>query len=164
MLPSKEELAQRYTAFSDQKLLTILYNNDGYRPEAIEAATEELKKRHIPVDTVQNFVQGEELKNIVATENANVQLPLHQKFLFFFAWFIPFFFGTAFRLNFQEDGFVLKLKQSKRYSIAGLIALFTTTIITIHFELGNLYSFSILFGMFGVFFLIESQFNNKRRD
>src|SRR5687768_13370148 len=149
MLPSKKELSERYATFSDQKLLEILYRKEA-RPEAIEAATEELKNRNISDDTIKGFIQTKEEKKIIATENASIPLPLHQKFLFFFAWFIPFFFGSAFRLNYREDGMVRKLKQSSSFSIAGFIALILTTIVAITFELGNIPSIAILAGLFCV--------------
>ena len=158
MLPSKEELAQRYTNFSDQKLLEILHK-EGIRPEALEAAMEELKKRNINPETVTDYVQTQETKKIVAAENATLPLPLHQKFLFFTAWFIPFFFKTAFHLNYEEDGMDLKLKQSSWYSIAGFIFLFITAFITVAFDLGNFSSIGILFGFFCLFYFIEGKIN-----
>ena len=159
MLPTKEELAQNITTFSDQKLLDIIYRKEGVRPEAIEAATEELKQRKVSIEIVNDFVQLKETKKIIATENSSIPLPLHLKFLFFFAWFIPLFFGSAFRLNYKEDGMDKKLKQSSWYSIAGFIALILTTIVALSFNLGNIPTFAILFGLFGVFYAVEERIN-----
>ncbi|MFZ2907315.1 MAG: hypothetical protein WAZ98_14020 [Cyclobacteriaceae bacterium] len=155
MLPSKQELAQRYTKFSDQKLLDIIYKNEA-RPEAIDAAKEELKKRDLSPETVTDFTHNKETKKIIVLENATIPLPLHQKFLFFVAWFIPFFFGGAYRLNYKEDGMFKKLKQSSWYSVAGFIALILTTIIAIKFDLGNISSISILLGLFCLFYVAET--------
>lgn len=161
MLPSKQELEKQYSNFSDHKLLDILYNKDEYRAEAIEAATEELKKRKISPEKTTDFFQNKEEKKMIAAENARIPLPLHQKILFFFAWFIPFFFGSAYRLNYEEDGMDRKLKQSRWYSIAGFIALFLTTFIALGFELGNIEGIAILIGCFCIFYVFEEYILNK---
>lgn len=122
MLPSKEELIQQYRNLSDHKLLDILYHKDEYRPEAIEAVIEELRKRKVSTEKTTNFVQEKEEEKAIAEENATIPLPLHLKMLFFFGWFIPIFFGRAYRLNYEEDGMLKKLQQSSWYAIAGFVS------------------------------------------
>lgn len=158
MLPTKEELARNFTTFSNQKLLDIVTKMEA-RPEAIEAAKEELRSRNVSTDTVTEYVQTKQVEKIVASENATIPLPLHQKFLFFFAWFIPFFLGSAFKLNYEEDGMVKKVKQTKWFSIAGFLALIPTTILSVTYELGNFSSLSILLAIFFIFLLVEAQIN-----
>jgi hypothetical protein len=155
MLPSKQELAQQYSNFSDQKLLDILYTKEEYRPEAVEAVIEELKKREISTEKTADYIQDKEVKKIIAAENAQIPLPLYQKIFFFFGWFIPFFFGNAYRLNYQEDGMYKKLRQSKWYSFAGVIALFLTTFFAVAFDHGNLLSIGILVSLFCGFYFFE---------
>jgi hypothetical protein len=157
MLPTKTELAERYTTFPDRKLLEIIHAKEGFRPEAIEAAREELKKRQVSEDVVQDFIQIKEGEKIIAAENAVIPLPFHQKLLFFFLWFIPTFFGTAFRLNFQEDGMIKKVNQSKWYSIAGLVSLFATVFIAISFDFGNISTFGMLGLFFVAFYIAEGR-------
>lgn len=155
MLPTKEELTQQYRNVSDHKLLDILYNKEEYRPEAFEAATEELNNRNISVEKSTRFLQDKKEKKIQSTAHANIPLPLPQKLLFFFAWFIPFFFGSAFQLNYREDGMTKKLKQSRLYAGAGFVSLILTTILTISLNLGNVPSFVILAGLFCVVLVFE---------
>jgi hypothetical protein len=155
MTPSKEELASRYQKLPDQKLLDIIHHKNDYRPEALDAAIEELKQRNTSTESVTRYVESKKDHQVRKEENAKVPLPLHMRMLFFFAWFITIFFGSAYRLNYHEDGMLKKLRQSSFYSITGIVSLAITTFLAVAFDMPNLASIGVLAGLFCVFYVLE---------
>ncbi|HMV09837.1 MAG TPA: hypothetical protein PK325_05895 [Cyclobacteriaceae bacterium] len=163
MTPSKEELVALYQKLPDHKLMDILYNSGEYRPEALEAATEELKQRKISTEFTTGYIEEKKDKEVRYAENADVPLPLHLKMLFFFAWFIPVFFGGAYRLNYQEDGMLKKLWQSWLYSIAGIGTVVITVILSLAFKLSNIATISIMIGLFCIFYGLETRYEGLKK-
>lgn len=163
MTPSKEELVALYQKLPDHKLMDILYNSSEYRPEALEAATEELKKRKISTEFTTHYVEDKKAGEALRAENARIPLPLHLKILFFFAWFIPAFLGGAYRLNYQEDGMIKKLRQSRLYSFAGISTLIITVILSLAFNLPNVWAISIMIGLFCVFYALETRYHASQK-
>lgn len=155
MTPTKEELSARYRKLPDHKLLDILYNKSEYRPEAIEAVVEELRVRKISTETTTDFRNEKKETEGRYAENATIPLPLHLKMLFFFGWFFTPFLGTAYRLNYQEDGMLRKLRQSRIYSIAGFTALVITVVMILAFKLSNLASIGVIVGLFCIFYVSD---------
>ena len=52
-MQTKEELSKLYSSFSDKKLLDIIKEKDQFTKNALEAAYEELKKRNLQTDQIQ---------------------------------------------------------------------------------------------------------------
>ena len=83
-------------------------------------------------------------------QNTRGRAPLRGHVLFFFVWFAPWFFGGALRLNYSEDGQLLKAKQSHVFAIAGFISLIVDSIVTVYFNLGPMVSMVVLAFLFAV--------------
>ncbi|HEY3406128.1 MAG TPA: hypothetical protein VGK59_22230 [Ohtaekwangia sp.] len=150
MQPSREELITRYSTFSNERLLDILYNKHDYTVEALEAVQSELTKREIGTDEVQQFISDKKAEKIYALEQATVPLVLWEKVLFFFGWFLPGFITMAFRMNYGEDGHSFKLKQSNFFRIAGFISFVLMVIISLILDRGPVLSYILLFIFFGL--------------
>jgi hypothetical protein len=161
MLPTKDELKERYASYPDDRLLAILYNREEYTAEALEVAQAEVESRKITDVQVKTFVTEKneefELQAVHQKILSWVPLQLWEKLFFFFVWFAPVFMGFAFRANYAEDGMVLKLKQSKVFAIAGFISTLLTTAIAISLDLGQTASYIVYFLMPVIFYFIELQ-------
>ena len=161
MLPTKEELKKRYSSYSDERLLEVLYNSQEYTPEALEVAKAELKLRDITNEQAKTFVtekvQAAEEQAVKEKILSYVPLEFWEKLLFFFIWFSPFFLGSALRNNYTEDGLVLKFRQSKLFAIAGFFHVILTFIITDSLNFNETAGFLLYFGLPVLYYLIEKR-------
>lgn len=163
MLPTKEELRQRYASFSNEKLLSVLYNKHEYTAEALEIAAAEMKARNLSVAEMQNFIQHQEEQKETKEMAALVPLTATEKIFFFFVWFVGLLIGKAFRMNYAEDNHVLKLKQSRVFSIAGLVSFLLVTSIAIWVNIGTLGFMGLLGLCFGFFYWRESKMDYSEK-
>lgn len=155
MLPTKEELQQRYASHANERLLSIVHNAQEYTAEALEVAKAELQLRNVSTEEVKAFVEEKETEALMEKLALYVPLSFWEKALFFIAWFLPWFFGGAIRMNYAEDGLVLKFKQSRLFSIAGFVSMFLYVFIGVYFELNSLSAISLYVFFLVSFFLIE---------
>jgi hypothetical protein len=170
MLPTKEDLTKRYAAYSDEKLFEVLYNKNDYTSDALDAARDVLASRNITMDQVHAFVEvtkeTEEIQKVEEKILSYIPLSFGEKLLFFVFWFLPFFIGTAIRLNYAEDGLVLKLKQSKVFAIAGFVNVFATFLIAEFLNLSEVGGYLVFFLLPVIFFAVEKRvvYNVEKRD
>ncbi|MEX1241839.1 MAG: hypothetical protein WEB30_19105 [Cyclobacteriaceae bacterium] len=155
MLPSVDELKARYSSWSNDRLLSVIHNKEEYTAEAVEVARAELGQRNVSADEVDVFLQEQEELEHLAKILSCIPLRFWEKALFFFVWFAPWFLGGAFRLNYSEDGLLLKVKQSHVFAIGGFIALIADGIITVYLNLGAAASAAVLIFFFVVFCGVE---------
>lgn len=119
-MPSKTELEKRYTDYSNEQLLDLLNDRESYTELAVNVATCEVKRRHLSEQDIKDYVATKYRKaELYIEKNIHEELSLFLKSLFYFCW-VPIL-TFPFKLNFQEDGAILKLKQSNFYSFAGFI-------------------------------------------
>jgi hypothetical protein len=155
MLPSENELKERYSSYSNKRLLSIVHNKDQYTAQALEAAKSELAGRNLTPAEVDIFLDEREEQELAAKVAASIPLKLWEKIFFFFLWFAGWFFTGALRMNYQEDGLLLKVRQSKVYARAGFIALLLDGILSVYFDFSEFIAVGILAGFFLSFFWLE---------
>jgi hypothetical protein len=157
MLPTETELRERYSSYSNKRLLSIVHNQNEYTPQALEAAKAELAGRNITSDDVDGFLDELEERKVTAKILSCIPLRSWEKALFFFVWFAPLFFGGAFRMNYSEDGLILKLKQSRVFAVAGFVSLILNTAISMTFKLNGVAPILLLAAFFVVFVWLEKK-------
>ncbi|SKC45747.1 hypothetical protein [Ohtaekwangia koreensis] len=64
---------------------------------------------------------------------------------------MPGFITIAINLNYSEDGYSRKLRQSKFFRIAGFISFLTIVFLLLIFDFGNIATFTLL----AIFFLVS---------
>ncbi|HEU5148218.1 MAG TPA: hypothetical protein VFT90_15945 [Chryseosolibacter sp.] len=157
MMPTETELRERYGSYSNQRLLSIVHRKEQYTPEAVEIARAELAERNISTQDLDIFYDEQEACEAAARALAAVPLNKYEKALFFFLWFMPWFLGRALRLNYEEDGLMLKERQSRIYALAGFVSLLVDGIVSVYFKLGNLFSIVCLLIFYVAFQWIEKR-------
>src|ERR1700749_3005895 len=115
---TKEDLQSKYAGLSNQALMGILEHKADYTELAIEVATKELEGRKITPADIQSYEQEKADKVVASYENAIVDLPAWQKIMFYIP-FIGGFVHRAYKMNFHEDGSLLKIKQSAYFTYTG---------------------------------------------
>lgn len=154
-MPTETELRERYGSYSNQRLLLIVHHKEQYTPEAVEIARAELAERKITAKELDIFYDEQEARDIAAQALAAVPLNRYEKALFFFLWFMPWFLGRALRLNYEEEGLMLKERQSRVYALGGFVSLLIDGIATVYFGFGTLYSIILLLTFYVAFQWIE---------
>ena len=144
MMPTETELRERYGSYSNQRLLFIVHQKKQYTQEAVEIARAELAERNISAEDLDAFYDEQEARSIAEQALAAVPLNKYEKTLFFFLWFMPWFLGRALRLNYEEDGLMLKERQSRIYALAGFVSLLVDGIVSVYFALNNWFSIALL--------------------
>lgn len=167
MLATKEELRDRYASFTDEKLMSVLYNRGEYTAEALDVAQAELDKRKVATEHIRQFIAEKEKEKIenerIALIRAHVPLTFPQKAFYFFAWFAPGFIAGAFQMNDDEDGYVRRVRQSRNFRIAGVLSLLAVAFIGLWLDHGTLTSLVLLLGLFIAFFLVDDKLNAARK-
>jgi hypothetical protein len=120
-MPTKEELQEKYATLSTDKLMEIIDDKFAYTELAVTLALHELSSRNVSEGDIKSY-KDKQVEKLTTFVKRNIidDLTLLQKNLFFFIWFPLLTY--AFRRNFSEDGYLLKLKQANYYSWAGFIS------------------------------------------
>lgn len=140
--------------------MEILDNTFDYTELAVTLAIQELSSRNISEDEVKNYKdQQVEKLNTFISRNITDDLNLLQKILFFFIWFPLFNF--AFKMNFKDDGYVLKLRQANYYSLSGFVSMFATAFMSMH--LSGLATAALWILFFIPAYLFDEYFNRQRQ-
>ena len=158
MLPSVDELKERYSSWSNGRLLGVLHNKEEYTAEAIEVARAELGQRNITTDDVDVFLEEMEQRRMAVNIRSSTPLTFGEKARYFFFWFVPLFLGRSFRIHYRKDGFLMKDKQSHSFAIAGFAFLLLVGIVTVYFQLRMIASGGIFIMLFLLFVRIERRF------
>jgi len=157
MLPSENELKERYSSWSNDRLLSVLHNKEQYTSQAVEVARAELGQRNVTAEEVDVFLEEQEEQQLAERMLSCIPLKFWEKALFFFVWFAPWFLGGALRLNYSEDGLRLKVKQSHVFSIAGFISVILDGIVSVYFNFGTTAVIGLLALFFVTFLLAEKK-------
>ena len=162
MFPHKSDLRKRYSAYSTERLLSIFYNRGQYTDDALDVVKTELRRRNITSHEVDHYLDEEEEKQRMAGAYSFIPLTFWEKSLFFFAWFAPWFLGRTLRLNYSDDGYFMKAKQSAIFARAGFAFLMLDAFATVYFSLGNLVSIFVLLLCFLIFYAVEKHFSYEQ--
>lgn len=157
MFPHKDDLHKRYSSYTTERLLSIFYSRGQYTEDALGVVKSELARRNISSRDVDRYLDQQEEKRSSAKAHAFIPLTFWEKSLFFFAWFAPWFLGKAFRLNYADEGYLLKVKQSAIFARAGFAFFMLDAFATVYFDLGNFISIGVLVLLFLIFYLAEKQ-------
>lgn len=159
---TKEELQKTYSNFSNQELLAIIDNKFKYTELAVTVALEELGKRNLSEQDIQDY-KTEQLNKVIKEINYNINddLNLLQKNFFFFIW-IPLI-TFPFKRNFIDDGYVLKLKQANYYSLLGFILLMIIVFFSVAFRLRTLTTLGIWILSFLIAYTFDDFFNRQQQ-
>ncbi|HEX8038958.1 MAG TPA: hypothetical protein VF490_07390 [Chryseosolibacter sp.] len=150
MFPSEQELQERYSAWTTHSLLSVLHRKHEYTAMAVQVARAELGRRKITTDEVDRFFEQQEQQQVAGRLLSSMPLSFCEKALFFFIWFVPRFQGGAFRTNYDDDGFIMKSRQSRFFSVAGFFSLIAVACISIYFTLSTIAGIGLLI----LFFLV----------
>ncbi|HEY4149510.1 MAG TPA: hypothetical protein VGM41_11300 [Chitinophagaceae bacterium] len=139
---TKEELSDKYASLSNEELLEIVDNKSGYTKLALIAALEELSKRKVSEAEVKKYKEGKLHKAMDDMRKNYVDgLSLLQKHMFYFIC-IPLI-NFAFKQNFRDDGYVLKLRQANYYTFCGFLFLMLTVLISVSTNLSSIQSLGV---------------------
>ena len=159
MLPSENELKERYASYSNHRLLSIVQNKAQYTTQAVEVAKAELAGRNLSTREVDMFFDEQEAQQVVTNTYSQITLSLWEKALFFFVWFAPWFPGGGLRMNYTEGRLALKNQQSKVFALAGFISLILDGFISVYFDLGTIFTMAILPFFFLIFQWLERKYS-----
>jgi len=163
MLPTNDELKERYASYSNYALLSIIHNRDQYTPQAVEIARAELAGRNITSAEVDRFLDEQEEHRLIAIQLAAISLSFREKAFFFFFWFAPIFlFGPftirAFLLSlYHSDNYHPKSHQTQRFAIAGFVSLIAVMFVRLHFGAAPLVCLVLLMMLFFSFLWLENK-------
>ncbi|WP_157280380.1 hypothetical protein [Pedobacter borealis] len=157
-----EELKKNYSSFSTKKLLEIVDNKFDYTELAVTIALAELSTRQVSEQDIKSY-KDEQIEKVESFIKRNIldDLTVLQKNLFYFVWFPLINF--AFKQNFRDDGYVLKLKQANYYSLIGFVCFMLTGIISGIYELSNWTSFAIWIFGFAPAYAFDETFNRQNQ-
>ena len=97
MIPTADELKERYASWSNHRLLLVIHHKSQYTMEAVEIARAELGRREITTAEVDHFLSEQEARALAVRSLSRIPLSFWEKSLFFFVWFSP----GAFRLSYS---------------------------------------------------------------
>lgn len=154
---TQEELRLRYAHLPTSQLLYIIDNKFNYTETAVLVAIEEIAKRKVSEQEIEEYKK----QVIAATEEAIqknylIGLSLLQKNLFYFI-FIPLL-NSAFKMNYRQDGYRLKLRQANYYSLCGFLGLIISAVLSVNFDLEDALSIAIWITAFVAAFTFEKRF------
>jgi hypothetical protein len=117
---SQKDLEEKYAGYSNEELLDVLRNKEGYTALAAELAQEELSRRKVTNEEI-TVIEEEHKKNVehFLVNYARVEMDFVQKCFFYFIWIPLVHFVVKQRL--REDGYLLKAKQAGYYSVMGFL-------------------------------------------
>jgi len=165
MKPTPQELAERYATLSNVQLFEILNDRDGYTPEAVMMAKEEIDRRNLAEDEIQRYVAELADYNTVTVKKAAIQLVFWEKLFFFFVWFTPGFISIALGMNYHHDGYDTKLRQSRFFRLSGFTSLILVGVLSSYVHLLDFFSVTLLLPLFGIAWLVGERINwNNRRE
>lgn len=159
---TKEGLQKKYSTYSNHQLMDIIERKFDYTDLAVSVAVEELGKRNISEAEIKDYkeLQIEKARDFIK-KYVYDDLTFLQKNLFYFLW-IPVL-NFAFKMNYREDGYLLKLKQSKYYSFLGFIFFMLSGFISGYFELSTSTSVGLWITGFIFAYTYDEYFNRNRQ-
>lgn len=155
MMPSENELKERYAFYSSDRLLLIIHNKEQYTAQAVKIARTELSTRNLSVKDIDIFLDAQEARLLAAKTLANVSLSNRDKALFFFLWFVPWFLGRTLHTAPENPCVMLKDNQSRIFATAGFVAFLLDGIVSVYFRLPGVFSIAFLLFSFILFQWVE---------
>ncbi|MBS1662802.1 MAG: hypothetical protein JST68_17285 [Bacteroidetes bacterium] len=142
-----EEIKAQCETLSNEELYTIVHNKIRYNYTIVSVAQAELKRRKISKDEHKSLTNEQTRRSKVIVGDIHEDVLLWEKILFFFIP-VPRFHTLVMR-DYRRKGYVLKVKQSAFFNLAGT-ALFFVLLIGI----GIPFSLIVAGGLWVVGFLV----------
>jgi hypothetical protein len=157
---SSEELKRKFAAYSTIELFDILENENDYTERGIKAARAELLNRNVSEEDRDSYkeIKIQEEASFIK-KNISEDLTVFEKIRFYIFW-IPIV-NFAYKQNYREDGFVLKLKQANYYSLTGLVFFIISAFIQIGTEYPVIKFLLIWIAGFLLSFSFDEKFNRE---
>ena len=159
MLPSENDLKERYASYSNHRLLAIVQNKEQYTVQAMNIAKAELAGRNLSTQDVDMFFDEQALKQVATKTLTQVPMSIWEKSRFFFLWFAPWPGIGALRMNCSEESVRLKNQQSKVFALGGFISLILDGFVTVYFDLSTALSLAMLLTFFLIFQWLEKKYS-----
>jgi hypothetical protein len=159
-MPTKEELQVLYANLPVAKLLSIVDDKFSYTDVAVAVAIEELAKRNVSEEEIKSYKDAQIAVAHTVIENNLVNgLSFIQKNLFYFLW-LPLL-NFAFKMNFRDNGYTLKLRQANYYSLCGFLSFMACAVIPVilQLQLTTLQSIVVWMAVFVPAYLLDERFN-----
>lgn len=159
MLPSENELKERYASYSNYRLLAIVQSKEQYTAQAMNIAKAELARRNLSTQEIDMFFDEQALREGVTKTFPQVPLSIWEKSRFFFLWFAPWPGIGALRMSYSEESARLKNQQSKVFALGGFISLILDGFVSVYFDLSNTLSLAMLLTLFLMFQWLEKKYS-----
>ncbi|NCD71894.1 hypothetical protein [Mucilaginibacter agri] len=158
---TKEDLQAKYATYSTAQLLDLIDHKFDYTELAVSIAIEELSKRNVSEEDIKEYKESK-VENVATYIRKNIvdDLTLLQKNVFYFLW-VPFVRG-AIKMNFHDDGSILKLKQANYYQFYGFIFFLIAGVISVKFDLDVWATAAVWILFFIPTYLFDESFNRNR--
>ena len=158
---TREDLEKQYSGLSTNELLEIVDRKFDYTDLAVTIALAEISKRNISEETLKEYKDDQIAKAITYIKRNIVDdLKVGHKIFFFFIWFPLLNF--AFRQNYRDGNFILKLKQARYYSVLGFVFMMFIGLISGIYDLSNLTAATFWFLSFLPAYIFDEFFNRNR--
>jgi hypothetical protein len=155
---TKEELLDKYSRYTTSELLEVIEHKHNYTDLAVVTAIEEIGRRKVTEDEIASHKLAQSKSQVENVKRNYVdRLSVWQKHFFFFIW-IPIL-TFPFKRNFVEDGYQMKLKQARYFSLLGFISILVATFLSIQFAFTKYSFWLIVILEFGATLVFDGVFN-----
>ena len=120
----KKQFLKRYRRYSEEKLMAIIVRKEAYQAEAIQAAKEELQRRNLDVQVLDDLHVSslEQMEQEKASLGLKKREPLAtwQILVFLLIPFAGLFWALIAYMNYDKQGYQRKARQCFLLILAGL--------------------------------------------
>lgn len=112
---------QKFSDFSNERLITMLANRTDYRPEAIAAMEEILRERNLPANEIESMLSDAEQAKQAQAQLAEEPMPLGLKMTLLVFPVIGFIGAAVVSLYLKEKGYHQKAADTVLWTVLGLL-------------------------------------------
>ena len=117
----QSEYKQKFSDFSNERLITMLANRTDYRLEAIAAMEEILRERNLPANEIQSMLSDAEQAKQAQAQLAEEPMPLGLKMTLLVFPVIGFIGAAVVSLYLKEKGYHQKAADTVLWTVLGLL-------------------------------------------
>jgi hypothetical protein len=117
----QSEYKQKFSDFSNERLITMLANRTDYRPEAIAAMEEILQERNLPANEIESMLSDAEQAKQAQAQLAEEPMPLGLKMTLLVFPVIGFIGAAVVSLYLKEKGYHQKAADTVLWTVLGLL-------------------------------------------
>ncbi len=117
----QSEYKQKFSDFSNERLITMLANRTDFRLEAIAAMEEILQERNLPANEIQSMLSDAEQAKQAQAQLAEEPMPLGLKMTLLVFPVIGFIGAAVVSLYLKEKGYHQKAADTVLWTVLGLL-------------------------------------------